>query len=74
MSLVRYWKISLIYIMSITRDIIFNRISQHADMDGNWTYRHRLDLPLIASNFMELSPAIIIAPSITTLPNHANTV
>ena len=52
MSLVIYlWyqKISLIYIMSITRDIIFNRISQHADMDGNWTYRHRL--PLIASNF-----------------------
>ena len=59
--------------MSITRDIIiFNRISQHADMDVNWTYRHRL--PLIASNFTELSPAIIIAPSITTLPNHANTV
>ena len=40
-------------------------------MDVNWTYR----LPLIGSNFMELlSPAIIIAPSITTLPNHANTV
>ena len=58
--------------MLITRDIIFNRISQHADMDGNWTYRHRL--PLTASNFMELSPAIIIAPSITTLPKYADTV
>ena len=28
--------------MSIMKDIIFNRISQHADMDGNWTYRHQL--------------------------------
>ena len=40
-----------VYSMSITRDIIFNRISQHADMDGNWTYRHRLPLIAIARDY-----------------------